>query len=104
MNKQIRELYDKIDDAIGLLVDARLKHDTQKEGLALNQMETLMVETLQVLSLLIDKDNSQNNLVDIDKVCEWLEKNCRFKHPRKGTDVCMINLTALKDNARQWMK
>ena len=33
----------------------------------------------------------------IEKVCNWLEKNATYTHPRKGVETCMVNLTYLKE-------
>lgn len=33
----------------------------------------------------------------IERVCEWLEKNATFIHPRKGVSTCIVNLSALKE-------
>ena len=36
----------------------------------------------------------------IDKFCEWVKKNVTYIHPRKGTEVCVINLGKLKEAMR----
>lgn len=33
----------------------------------------------------------------IEMVCEWLEKNVTFIHPRKGVPTCIVNLSVLKE-------
>lgn len=32
----------------------------------------------------------------IERACEWMEKNIRLPHPRKGTDECIVNLNAFR--------
>ena len=33
----------------------------------------------------------------IEEVCKYLQENCTYIHPRKGTTTCAINLTLLKE-------
>lgn len=33
----------------------------------------------------------------IEEVCNFLQKNCTYTHPRKGTPTCAVNLTLLKE-------
>lgn len=33
----------------------------------------------------------------IEKACKWLKENVLFTHPRKGTKVCAVNLSAFVD-------
>ena len=33
----------------------------------------------------------------IERACEWMEKNLRFPHPRKGTEECIVNLWAFRE-------
>lgn len=49
LNAERQSLYSDIDRTIGNLVKVRLDHDTQKEVDALHMMETLMVQTQQLL-------------------------------------------------------
>lgn len=35
--------------------------------------------------------------VFIEKVCKYLQENCTYIHPRKGTPTCAVNLTLLKE-------
>lgn len=35
--------------------------------------------------------------VFIEKVCEWLQDNITYIHPRKGTKECIVNLTRFRD-------
>ena len=33
----------------------------------------------------------------IEEVCKYLQENCTYTHPRKGTQTCAVNLTLLKE-------
>ena len=33
----------------------------------------------------------------IEEVCKYLQENCTYIHPRKGTPTCAVNLTLLKE-------
>ena len=33
----------------------------------------------------------------IEEVCNFLQENCTYIHPRKGTPTCAVNLTLLKE-------
>ena len=46
---------------------------------------------------------TEKNLVDIDKVCEWLKKHVTFIHPRTGNRECVVNLTAFRDTMAEWL-
>jgi hypothetical protein len=35
--------------------------------------------------------------VFIEEVCKYLQENCTYTHPRKGTSTCAVNLTLLKE-------
>lgn len=37
----------------------------------------------------------------IEKVCNYLEKNATYTHPRNGTETCMINLAMLKEAIKE---
>jgi len=33
----------------------------------------------------------------IERACEWMEKNIRLPHPRKGTNECIVNLNVFRE-------
>ena len=54
---------------------------------------------LSKLSGHIDKDSVEYVRKDafIEIVCKYLQENCTYTHPRKGTPTCAVNLTLLKE-------
>lgn len=58
--KEIKELYNDIDNYITKLVSSRLKGDKQLEQNALTQMESLMVQTKQLLTYFIENNETSN--------------------------------------------
>ena len=58
--KEIKELYNDIDDCITKLVSSRLNGDKQLEQNALIQMEILMTQTKQLLSYIIENNEKTN--------------------------------------------
>ena len=58
--KSIHELYDEIDDAIGMIVKSRVEQDAVSEGKAISKMETLMVECQQELDVISDYLNEHD--------------------------------------------
>ena len=58
--KEIKELYNDIDDCITKLVSSRLNGDKQLEQKSLTQMESLMVQTKQLLTYIIENNETTN--------------------------------------------
>ena len=58
--KEIKELYDDIDNCITKLVSSRLNGDKQLEQNSLTQMESLMVQTKQLLTYIIENNETTN--------------------------------------------
>lgn len=58
--KEIKELYNDIDNCITKLVSSRLNGDTQLEQNSLKQMESLMVQTKQLLTYIIENNETTN--------------------------------------------
>ena len=56
LTNAIDEMRVKIDNCITKLVNARIGHDEQAEGLAMCTMETLMVQTQQLLSYMTEEE------------------------------------------------
>lgn len=50
--KSVRNLHDEIDICITNLVNARMSHDEEAEGMMISQMETLLVQSQQEFSYL----------------------------------------------------
>lgn len=50
-----KQLRVKIEECIDKLLEGRITHDEEKEGMAYSEMESLMVATMQQLDCLIDK-------------------------------------------------
>lgn len=58
--KEIKELYNGIDNCITKLVSSRLNGDKQLEQNSLTQMESLMVQTKQLLTYIIENNETTN--------------------------------------------
>lgn len=58
--KEIKELYNDIDNCITKLVSSRLNGDKQLEQNSLTQMESLMVQTKQLLTYIIENNETIN--------------------------------------------
>ena len=58
--KEIKELYNDIDNCITKLVSSRLNGDKQLEQNSLTQMESLMVQTKQLLTYIIENNETTN--------------------------------------------
>lgn len=58
--KEIKELYNDIDNCITKLVSSRLNGDKQLEQNSLKQMESLMVQTKQLLTYIIENNETTN--------------------------------------------
>ena len=58
--EEIKELYNDIDDCIKKLVSSRLNDNKQLEQNALIQMEILMTQTKQLLSYIIENNETSN--------------------------------------------
>ena len=58
--EEIKELYNDIDDCITKLVSSRLNDNKQLEQNALIQMEILMTQTKQLLSYIIENNETSN--------------------------------------------
>lgn len=58
--KEIKELYNDIDNCITKLVSSRLNGDKQLEQNSLIQMESLMVQTKQLLTYIIENNETTN--------------------------------------------
>lgn len=58
--KEIKELYNDIDNCITKLVSSRLNGDKQLEQNSLSQMESLMVQTKQLLTYIIENNETTN--------------------------------------------
>lgn len=58
--KEIKELYNDIDNCIIKLVSSRLNGDKQLEQNSLIQMESLMVQTKQLLTYIIENNETTN--------------------------------------------
>lgn len=58
--EEIKELYNDIDDCITKLVSSRLNGDKQLEQKSLTQMESLMVQTKQLLTYFIENNETSN--------------------------------------------
>ena len=65
------ELYDKIDRCIDKLVSSRINDDSNKEVKCLNEMESIMVETLQFLSCLTEPCPYLVDCGDGTYTCIW---------------------------------
>lgn len=58
--KEIKELYNDIDNCITKLVASRLNGNKQLEQNSLKQMESLMVQTKQLLTYIIENNETTN--------------------------------------------
>lgn len=58
--KEIKELYNDIDNCIAKLVSSRINGDKQLEQNSLIQMESLMVQTKQLLTYIIENNETTN--------------------------------------------
>lgn len=58
--KEIKELYNDIDNCITKLVSSRINGDKQLEQNSLTQMESLMVQTKQLLTYIIENNETTN--------------------------------------------
>jgi archaellum component FlaC len=58
--KEIKELYNDIDNCITKLVSSRINGDKQLEQNSLSQMESLMVQTKQLLTYIIENNETTN--------------------------------------------
>lgn len=58
--KEIKELYNDIDNCITKLVSSRINSDKQLEQNSLIQMESLMVQTKQLLTYIIENNETTN--------------------------------------------
>lgn len=58
--EEIIKLYNDIDNCITKLVSSRLKGDKQLEQNSLIQMESLMVQTKQLLTYIIENNETTN--------------------------------------------
>lgn len=58
--KEIKELYNDIDNCITKLVSSRINDDKQLEQNSLKQMESLMVQTKQLLTYIIENNETTN--------------------------------------------
>lgn len=58
--KEIKELYNDIDNCITKLVSSRLNGNKQLEQSSLIQMESLMVQTKQLLTYIIENYETTN--------------------------------------------
>jgi hypothetical protein len=58
--KEIKELYNDIDNCITKLVSSRINGDKQLEQNSLIQMESLMVQTKQLLTYIIENNETTN--------------------------------------------
>lgn len=58
--KEIKELYNDIDNCITKLISSRISGDKQLEQNSLTQMESLMVQTKQLLTYIIENNETTN--------------------------------------------
>lgn len=58
--KEIKELYNDINNCITKLVSSRINGDKQLEQNSLTQMESLMVQTKQLLTYIIENNETTN--------------------------------------------
>lgn len=56
--KEIKKLYNDIDNCIAKLVSSRINGDKQLEQNSLTQMESLMVQTKQLLTYIIENNET----------------------------------------------
>ena len=67
--KETENLYIDIDTCVENIIHSRLKKDEKLEQMALLNMETIMVRTMQHLQCILDSEKKQNN-----------DENPTFKH------------------------
>lgn len=58
--KEIKKLYNDIDNCITKLVSSRINGDKQLEQNSLTQMESLMIQTKQLLTYIIENNETTN--------------------------------------------
>lgn len=75
----VSTLYSNIDSCIGDLVKARLNKDTELEGRAYLQMESLMVASAQELTCVMDFLNGLMRSYDSDDLVATMEMNAKLK-------------------------
>lgn len=75
----VSTLYSNIDSCIGDLVKARLNKDTELEGRACLQMESLMVASAQELTCVMDFLNGLMSKYDSDDLVATMEIATKLK-------------------------
>lgn len=86
LNAERQSLYPDIDRTIGILVKARLDHDTQKEVDALHMMEILMVQTQQLLDCMGEMFEPTPIDEDLEKAADDYADKHGFRVPYDGSN------------------
>ena len=86
LNAERQSLYTDIDKTIGDLVKARLNHAAQAEVDALHQMETLMVQTQQLLDCMGEMFEENHVNEDLENAANNYADNHGFRVPYDGSN------------------
>ena len=86
LNAERQSLYADIDKTIGDLVKARLNHAAQAEVDALHQMETLMVQTQQLLDCMGEMFEENHVNEDLENAANDYADNHGFRVPYDGSN------------------
>ena len=86
LNAERQSLYADIDKTIGDLVKARLNHAAQAEVDALHMMETLMVQTQQLLDCMGEMFEENHVNEDLEKAANDYADNHGFRVPYDGSN------------------
>ena len=81
-----------------------LKTKGEKTMKANEAPEKVYIHKSQYWGLMTNKCDTTKNGIEytrtdafIEKACKWLKENFTYMHPRKGTEVCVVNLSRFKD-------
>ena len=76
-----------------------MKANEAPEKLYLGSKQRPDKEIFHVFTTTVENDDIEYIRKDafIEEVCKYLQENCTYIHPRKGTTTCAVNLTLLKE-------
>lgn len=93
LKKEIKELYDDVDTCITLLITGRADHNDVMVTSAQNMMESIVVQTQQVLSFILDSLPEEPTSKDLEEAAKesgqrhfpdeyniWVRPNYEAKH------------------------